>query len=206
MLGTTWLEAHQARMKASTLHSDESAWRIHVQPKWGRRPVGSIRQSEVKAWISTLGAKRSPTTVARAYGVLASILDGAVQDKRLNTNPARGDKVKLPRKTSAPRAYLTHSQVESLAAESKYPDFVLFLTYTGLRWGEATGLRVGHLDRTRRRIDITENARERQRPHRRRNAKDARAANCGLPGISRRGHGCRVQRQNRRHISSLATA
>jgi integrase len=90
--------------------------------------------------------------------VLASILDDAVQDKRHNTNPAPGNKVKLPRKTSAPRAYLTHSQVEILAAESKYPEFVLFLTYTGLRWGEATGLRVGHLDRTRRRIDIRENA------------------------------------------------
>ncbi|ALV47195.1 integrase [Arthrobacter alpinus] len=163
MLGTIWLEAHHARvsastLKASTFHSDESAWRIHVQTKWGKRSVGSIRQSEVKAWISVLGANRSATTVSRAYGVLASILDDAVHDKRLNSNPARGDKVKLPRKASAKRAYLTHSQIERLAAESKYPNFILFLTYTGLRWGEATGLRVAHLDRTRRRVDIRENA------------------------------------------------
>jgi integrase len=158
------MEAHSARvqakktLKASTLHSDESAWRIHVQPKWGSRQVGSILQSEVKAWVSAHSAKRSPTTVARAYGVLASILDDAVQDNRLNKNPARGDKVKLPRKSSARCAYLTHKQVKLLAAESKYPTFVEFLTYTGLRWGEATGIRIAHVDRTRRRVEIAENA------------------------------------------------
>lgn len=163
MLGGSWIKAHAARVEASTLkpstyHSDESAWRIHVQPKWGRRPVGSIRQSEVKAWISELGARRSATTVSRAYGILASILGDAVHDKRMTSNPARGDRVKLPRKKIAKRSYLTHSQIQCLAAESKYPDVVLFLTYTGLRWGEATALRVSHVDRKRRRVDVRENA------------------------------------------------
>lgn len=162
-LGRAWMEAHAARvqantLKASTFHSDESAWRIHVQPKWGHRQIGSILQSEVKAWVNTLSAKRSPTTVARVHGVFAAILDEAVQDKRLNSNPARGDKLKLPRKTSARRAYLTHKQVKILAAESKYPSFVEFLTYTGLRWGEATGIRIMHVNQIRRRVEIAENA------------------------------------------------
>ena len=43
---------------------------------------------------------------------------------------------------------MTHSQVEALATESTYPDFVRFLAYTGLRRGEATGLRVGHVDQS----------------------------------------------------------
>lgn len=163
VLGAAWLFSHQARVRASTLkastfHSDESAWRIHVEPKWGSRPVGSILQSEVKAWVSALAAERSPTTVARAYGVLAAILDEAVHDNRLNKNPARGASVRLPKKSSARRAYLTHSQVEILASESKYPDFVRFLAYTGLRWGEATGLRVKHIDQNGRRARVEENA------------------------------------------------
>ena len=62
------------------------------------------------------------------------------------------------RRTSRPRAYLTHSQVEALALESKYPDFVRFLAYTGLRWGEATGLQVGHVNQSARRTLIVENA------------------------------------------------
>lgn len=79
-------------------------------------------------------------------------------DNRLSKIPARGDKVKLPRKVSARRAYLTHEQVEASATASKYPDFVSFLAYTGLRWSEATGLRIAHVDRARRRTEITENA------------------------------------------------
>lgn len=157
------MEAHKAKvqastLKASTLQSDEKAWRIHVQPKWGSCQVGSILQREVKAWINQLGAERSPTAVARTYGVVALILNDAVHDNRLSKIPARGDKVKLPRKVSARRAYLTHEQVEASATASKYSDFVSFLAYTGVRWSEATGLRIAHVDRARRRTEITENA------------------------------------------------
>lgn len=35
---------------------------------------------------------------------------------------------------------------------------MLFLAYTGLRWGEATGLRVRHVDTLRRRVKVEENA------------------------------------------------
>lgn len=96
-LGVDWLVAHEAAVKPSTYHSDESAWRIHVEPKWGARRVGSIRHTEVAAWISELAATKSPTTVKRCHGVLASILDGAVRDRRISANPAR--EVKTPKKS-----------------------------------------------------------------------------------------------------------
>ena len=50
----------------------------------------------------------------RAYGLMAAILDEAVKDRLLASNPARG--VKLPRKKPKPRAYLTDAQVWQLAA------------------------------------------------------------------------------------------
>lgn len=155
-LGADWLAAHEAAVKASTHNSTETSWRIHVEPKWGGRKVGSIRHTEVATWVAALSKDRSATTVKRAHGVLASILDGAVKDRRINTNPARD--VKTPRKTAKPRVYLTHAQVERVAAASSHPELLRFLAYTGLRWGEATGLRAKHLDRTRRRANITENA------------------------------------------------
>jgi integrase len=156
MLGVDWLVAHNAAVKPSTYHSDESAWRVHVEPTWGGRKVGSIRHTEVAKWVAGLSLEKSPTTVKRCHGVLASILDGAVRDRRLQSNPARG--VKTPRKTSKPRGYLSHGQVERLAVASRYPDFVRFLAYTGLRWGEATGLQVQHVDRAKRRLNIAANA------------------------------------------------
>lgn len=84
------------------------------------------------------------------------ILDVALRDRRIASNPARG--VKLPRKVSKSRAYLTHQQVADLARESSHPELVVLLAYTGLRWGEATGLRVKHVDLRRRRVSVEENA------------------------------------------------
>jgi hypothetical protein len=135
----------------------EIAWRVHVLPKWGARRVNEIQHSDVRSWIAAFSKNRSATTVIRAYGVLAGILDVAVRDRRIPSDPARG--VKLPRKPKAKHKYLTGSQVELLASQPRQNrTLVLFLAYTGLRWGEATGLLVGALDFERRRALVEENA------------------------------------------------
>jgi hypothetical protein len=59
-----------------------------------------IRQSEVQSWVAQL--KLSASSVAHAQTVLAGILDDAVSERRLATNPARG--VKLPAKRRPTRA------------------------------------------------------------------------------------------------------
>ena len=100
-LGTEWL-ANRTHLKPSSWKSLEVAWRVHVEPVWGERPIGSIRHSEVQAWIRRLSppgqASRAATKVKRAHGVLAGILDTAVRDRRIASNPARG--VLLPRKAA----------------------------------------------------------------------------------------------------------
>lgn len=155
-LGATWIADQQAVLKPSSAHPLESAWRIHVEPTWGNRQVGDIRHSDVRAWVSEMSAQRGPTTVIRSFGILAAILDIAVRDRRLADNPARG--VKLPNKVPKPRVYLTHRQIAELAQRAAHPHIVYFLSYTGLRWGEATGLRLRDVDLTRRRVTVYENA------------------------------------------------
>lgn len=88
--------------------------------------------------------------------MLAGILDAAVRDRRATQNVTRN--LVLPKKRAKGKTHLTHEQVARLAKESQHSDFVLFLAYTGLRWGEATGLRVKHVDRIRRRVSVVENA------------------------------------------------
>jgi integrase len=159
-LGAEWL-ANQHHLKPSSLRPVEITWRLHVEPKWGSRRVGEIRHSEVQNWVTAFtkgdGKPRSATTVLRAYGVLAGILDTAVMDRRIPSNPARG--VNLPRKLKGKHKYLSHAQVALLAdSAKKHRTMVLFLAYTGLRWGEATALRVRDLDLNRRRVDVHENA------------------------------------------------
>lgn len=155
-IGAEWIE-RQTHLKPSSLRPVESAWRIHVEPRWGRVAVSDVRTTAVQNWVAKLSATRSATTVARSYGVLAAILDDAVADKRLSSNPARG--VKLPRKRAKDRAYLSHDQVAALArAAGRNSTLVLLLAYTGLRWGEATALRVRDVDLERRRLTVEQNA------------------------------------------------
>jgi integrase len=168
-LGPGWLE-RRTHLKPSTRRSDEIAWRVHVEPRWGRTKLADIKPSAVQSWVSDMSrqvtdsegnvTKRAsgPVTVIRAYGILASILDEAVRDRRLLTNPARG--CKLPRKPRREHHYLSDEQVWELANQAG-PDkgvIVLVLAYCGLRWGEAAGLHVADIDTLRRRIHLRRNA------------------------------------------------
>jgi integrase len=117
----------------------------------------------VQQWISDLGRGTGDakplgaSAVKRTLHVLSAILADAVRDHRLARNPATG--VKLPRITRKRPVYLTHAQVAALAAAAGvYEALVLLLAYTGLRWGEAVGLRVRDLDMLRRRVTVSENA------------------------------------------------
>jgi integrase len=155
-LGPPWL-ANQSHLKPSSLRPLEIAWRLYVEPRWGARKVSEIRHSDVQTWVSDLSRERGATTVLRVYGVLAAILDIAVKDRRLLSNPARG--VNLPRKGRKEHVYLTHEQVSSLAlAAGERGTLVLVLAYCGLRWGEAVGLRAKDVDLERRRINVSVNA------------------------------------------------
>ena len=168
-LGPAWLEC-RTHLKPSSRRVEEVAWRVHVAPKWDSVKLADIRHSAVQSWVSAMGREvtdaegkitRSASgavTIIRAYNVLAGILDDAVRDRRLVSNPARG--VKLPRKVKREHSYLTDAQVLALATEAG-PEkgvIVLLLAYCGLRWGELAGLHVADIDMLRRRIHIRRNA------------------------------------------------
>ena len=167
-LGTGWL-ARRTHLKPSTRRTEEIAWRVHVEPRWGTVKLADIRHSAVQSWIADMGrevtdaegkvTKRASkaTVVVRAFGILAAILDEAVADRRMVTNPARG--TKLPRKVKREHAYLTDEQVWELANEAADKGvIVLVLAYCGLRWGELAGLHVADIDTLRRRIHVRRNA------------------------------------------------
>jgi Site-specific recombinase XerD len=155
-LGQQWLST-QTQLKPSSLRPVEIAWRLYVQPVWGGYPAGQIRHSDVQAWVSELSKDRSATTVLRIYGVLAAILDVAVRDRRIRANAAR--EINLPRKVRKEHVYLSHRDVETLASNSgEHATLIFVLAYTGLRWGEATGLRVRDVNLERRRINVSVNA------------------------------------------------
>lgn len=156
-LGPTWLERQRGHMKPSGYRTIESAWRLHVVPRWAPRRIVDIRYTDVQAWIAELSTKLSASTTTTAHSVLARILDDAVRDRLLASNPARG--VKLPKRPPRRNTYLTADQLGMLADESgRYRSLVLLLGVGGLRWGEAAALRVRDVNFLKRRIDLHRNA------------------------------------------------
>lgn len=165
-----WL-AGQVQLKPTTRARYRSILDVHVLPRWGEVELARVRHADIQKWVADLSAERSPATVRKVHRVLSQVLGSAVKDGRLVRNVAEG--IALPRVHSKDRHYLTHQQVAELAAAcaavpvSKYSSttaadreayrlLVLFLAYTGLRWGELAGLRVGRLDLMRRRASIVE--------------------------------------------------
>ena len=150
-LGEAWL-ARQADWKHSYRVTMTSTWRTHVEPRWANVPVVAVRHTEVQAWAA--GMNRSRSTVARAVTILASIIDDAVLDQRVSTNPARG--VSLPPVSRPAHTYLTHDEVRRFAeAAGGVREVIIYtLAYTGLRWGELAGLHAEDVDLKRGRIHV----------------------------------------------------
>jgi integrase len=87
--------------------------------------------------------------------VLSPILSLAVRDSRLVRNPADG--IGLPREIQQDRRFLSHSEVKQLAAAAgEYEIVILFLAYTGLRFGEMAALRVDRVDLERLQVEVAE--------------------------------------------------
>lgn len=175
-LAPAWLRKKKS-LKPSSFHSLDVSWTVHVEPKWGQVQLSRIDPIGVENWIQDMaegiapsarkrttritGRPLSATVILRAVGVLAGILDDAQRDSRIGKNPARGAS-NLPRKVSKKdRRYLTDAEVARFAGAVRDPALtvlVLLLSYTGIRWGEAIGLRVKHVNFLRNRLHIRENA------------------------------------------------
>jgi integrase len=152
----------QLKWKRSTRARYRSALDTYILPKWATTPVARIQFDSIAKWISDVladsvanGKALSATSIKKLHVVLKGVLDYAVRSRRIAFNPAIG--VPLPRYVPAEHIYLDNLQVEALAdACGEYRVLILFLAYTGVRWGEATAIRVGRVNLKTRRVRIAE--------------------------------------------------
>jgi integrase len=167
-----WLRA-QGHLKPSTRERYAGIVRTHIDPKWSSVMLADVTHAGVQSWVSDLATGRSASTARKAHRVLSLLLSLAVRDGRLARNPAF--EVRLPRETTVDRDYLTHQQVYALADACATPTesvakrrterqlrpcdyglIILFLAYTGARFGEMAALRVRRLDLLNRRVEVAE--------------------------------------------------
>ena len=148
-----WLES-RADLKPKTRHQYQSLMRQHITPTWHAVPLAKITFESLTHWVSQLSSSGlGPSGIRQSVFVMSAALDHAVRSGRIRSNPARG--LGLPRPRRRDYVFLTHGQVLTLADQAgRWRLLILVLAYTGMRWGEATALRVCDIDFDRRRIDV----------------------------------------------------
>jgi integrase len=134
-----WEKTHRAA--PATWSAYRSHLRLHILPRLGHLPLSSIRRQHIKALVMELTTKMSPRSAADVIMVLSMVLREAMLERRIEFNPANGVKVGAGPRPERPHA--TPMQVtEIINRMSRQVDQVLVVTaaYTGMRWGELTGL------------------------------------------------------------------
>ena len=167
-VGEAWERAQaSAQWRGSTRAAMERAWRLQVAPRWAEVPLQAVTAADVEEWLVDMSKSMSRSTVVRARSVLSRTMTWAVRAGILATSPttaARTPRTDAPQKgpraralDAAPRSLSIPSAeaVEAIAraAEDAAPvagrergAIVRVLASTGLRWGEAAGLRVADVD------------------------------------------------------------
>lgn len=120
-----------------------------ITPTLGEIPLEHLTRDRVAEWINSQGS--APKSLMNRHSLLSAALASAVDAGLIPSNPARG--VRLPRIDRVEEAvFLTRGEFARLLEliREPYRPLVLLLGGTGMRWGEATALTIGDLDRESR--------------------------------------------------------
>jgi len=150
-----WIAARV--VEAATRRADTTYGR-DVLEQWGTRPLDSITRLEVQGWVRRLEQTgRGPVAISKAVQQLTAVLEAAVHDDLLPSNPARG--VRLPRAPKHPDRLITAAEEAALLeALPSVRDVAMVevLLDTGLRYGELAGLHGHRVDLLRRELHVVE--------------------------------------------------
>ncbi|MGI8434864.1 MAG: tyrosine-type recombinase/integrase [Nocardioidaceae bacterium] len=135
-----YIDRPDLRLSTKALYA--STWSRHLEPTWGSMTITEVTPERVRAWHSHAARTTGPTALAIAYRLLRSILNVAVDDGVVETNPCRIKSAATPKAAIHARA-LTAAEVLEIAdaMPARYRVLVLVLGFGGLRFGEATALR-----------------------------------------------------------------
>jgi integrase len=150
-----WLTARNDEI--TTAARDASIMRNHVVARWGTTPLAKIDHLAVQQWVTELGTRLSPATVAECYRLTSVVLRTAVRDRLIGHNPCEGVRLTRRRRKDTDDQVITqHELVTQLlpAVPDRYRALVGLAGGTGLRWGECAGLRWDALDLAARTVRV----------------------------------------------------
>jgi integrase len=117
--------------------------------------LGKITPALIRGWVADLDRDGlAPATIVKAGQLLGAILDQAVADRCIPSNPAR--LVSWPKVEQAELRVLTGPEIDGLveAIDARYRLLVRLGLTAGLRIGEMCALRAGDVDPLRRTVRV----------------------------------------------------
>jgi integrase len=138
-----WAKAYRSsRIDLGTETRKNTGSHVLAMRVFAERDPARITTSDVQEWVAALTLK--PSSVRRYIATLRSILDFAGVDP----NPARDDRVRLPRQESVPVEPPSAGEVEAIIANApqRHRLAVRTLAETGMRVGELCALAWGDVD------------------------------------------------------------
>lgn len=157
---TSWLETIRPQVRPSTWRGYDQSVRCHLVPALGRLELRRLEPAHVERFVaSMIEAGSAVRTAALARVVLRRALAAAQRDRLVADNAAALARPPyIPtRALEAGRDYLEPADLRRLfSAASLHPlgPLIIVLGSTGLRLGEALGLRWSDVDLEERRLTV----------------------------------------------------
>ncbi len=152
-------------VRPATITRDKSRFEMHIKPYLGNRSLNAVTPDVLATWMSDLARKGLSIGLRRqCWAVLSSMLGkkGALRSGLIRANPCAA--VAAPRPQQRGFRVLSAEEFELLLGTVREDCRVMLLlaAYTGVRWSEMVGLRVGDWNVQRSLLTIerplTENA------------------------------------------------
>ncbi|NED74080.1 site-specific integrase [Streptomyces sp. SID9944] len=140
-----WVKERPLAPRTAELYA--SLLRLHLAPTFGAMALADITPAAVRTWRrARLDAGVGPSTVAKAYALLRTVMGTAVQDDLIRRNPCQiknGSTVVTPERPTAsiPEVFAIADRIQP-----RYKVLVLLAAFCGLRWGELVALHRSDID------------------------------------------------------------
>ena len=152
-----WVERRRAEVDARTVEYFEWALSNHLLRYFAAMRPSEITPAAIKAYRAHKLAAEEPLSASslnKTLKILAQVLDDAIDDGYVTTNPARGRKTRL-RASKPKRTWLELSEVRALLdAAGDHRALLATMILAGLRVGELCALRWRAVDLARSRLTV----------------------------------------------------
>jgi integrase len=151
-----WIESYAGRTARGFSETTRPEYRrpieAHALPRWGSWRLAEVEPADVRDLFGALRKSGASTSaIKKLRAALSPMFATAVEDGLLRSNPVQGVRIPPalePERSDDTAKALTRAELAVLleALPAGWRLFFEFLTHTGLRISEATGLTWAHLD------------------------------------------------------------